>query len=96
MTDEPMIASWSLTRKQPHRVGLCFLAALLTEAFVSPPQLSKPGKLSDTFLPTVQNTVNVADLCWDPFNPRRLAVGEQALLTAGRPIIIPPRDSAVA
>uniref|UniRef100_A0A8C5D4C2 Coronin n=1 Tax=Gadus morhua TaxID=8049 RepID=A0A8C5D4C2_GADMO len=42
-------------------------------------ELSKPGKLSDTFLPTVQNTVNVADLCWDPFNPRRLAVaGEDA------------------
>lgn len=40
---------------------------------------SKPGKLPDTNVPTVQNSVNVADLCWDPFNPHCLAVaGEDA------------------
>lgn len=40
---------------------------------------SKPGRQPDTNVPTVQNSVNVADLCWDPFNPHRLAVaGEDA------------------
>lgn len=40
---------------------------------------SKPGRLPDTNVPTVQNSANVADLCWDPFNPHRLAVaGEDA------------------
>ncbi|KAJ8346047.1 hypothetical protein SKAU_G00302400 [Synaphobranchus kaupii] len=42
-------------------------------------ELSQPGKLPDTALPTIQNTVNVADLCWDPFDNHRLAVaGEDA------------------
>ncbi|KAJ8251496.1 hypothetical protein GJAV_G00221980 [Gymnothorax javanicus] len=42
-------------------------------------ELSQPGKLPDTALPTIQNGVNVADLCWDPFNTHRLAVaGEDA------------------
>ncbi|XP_075999218.1 coronin-7 [Genypterus blacodes] len=36
-------------------------------------ELSKPCKLADT-LPTIQNSVNVADLCWDPFDTHRLAV----------------------
>ncbi|KAM9780059.1 coronin-7 [Neosynchiropus ocellatus] len=40
---------------------------------------SEPGRLPDTAVPTVQNSVNVADLCWDPFNAHRLAVaGEDA------------------
>ncbi|XP_029106268.1 coronin-7 isoform X1 [Scleropages formosus] len=37
-------------------------------------ELSRPGKLPDTALPTIQNTVSVADLAWDPFDPHRLAV----------------------
>ncbi|XP_028310170.1 coronin-7-like isoform X1 [Gouania willdenowi] len=40
---------------------------------------SQPGRLPDTSLPTVQNSVSVSDLCWDPFDTRRLAVaGEDA------------------
>uniref|UniRef100_A0A8C0HQN0 Coronin n=1 Tax=Buteo japonicus TaxID=224669 RepID=A0A8C0HQN0_9AVES len=39
------------------------------------PQLSKPGRLPDTAVPTIQNGAAVADLSWDPFDPRRLAVG---------------------
>uniref|UniRef100_A0A672HY03 Coronin n=1 Tax=Salarias fasciatus TaxID=181472 RepID=A0A672HY03_SALFA len=40
---------------------------------------SQPGRLPDTAVPTVQNSGNVADFCWDPFDPRRLAVaGEDA------------------
>ncbi|XP_051905594.1 coronin-7-like isoform X1 [Hippocampus zosterae] len=40
---------------------------------------SQPGKLPDVALPTIQNSVNVADLCWDPFDTHRLAVaGEDA------------------
>ncbi|XP_036408139.1 coronin-7-like isoform X1 [Megalops cyprinoides] len=42
-------------------------------------ELSQPGKLPDTALPSIQNTVAVADLCWDPFDSHRLAVaGEDA------------------
>ncbi|KAI1884438.1 hypothetical protein AGOR_G00226400 [Albula goreensis] len=42
-------------------------------------ELSQPGKLPDTALPTIQNSVSVADLCWDPFDTHRLAVaGEDA------------------
>lgn len=39
------------------------------------PQLSKPGRLPDAAVPTIQNGAAVADLTWDPFDPRRLAVG---------------------
>ncbi|XP_068605649.1 coronin-7-like isoform X1 [Brachionichthys hirsutus] len=35
---------------------------------------SQPGRLPDASLPTIQNAVNVADFCWDPFDPNRLAV----------------------
>ncbi|KAM7371987.1 hypothetical protein PAMP_009187 [Pampus punctatissimus] len=35
---------------------------------------SQPGRLPDTAFPTIQNSVNVSDLCWDPFNTHRLAV----------------------
>ncbi|XP_061740819.1 coronin-7 isoform X3 [Nerophis ophidion] len=34
----------------------------------------QPGRLPDSSLPTVQNSVNVVDLCWDPFDVDRLAV----------------------
>uniref|UniRef100_A0A671RME9 Coronin-7 n=1 Tax=Sinocyclocheilus anshuiensis TaxID=1608454 RepID=A0A671RME9_9TELE len=39
-------------------------------------ELSQPGKLPDTALPTIQNSVNVADFCWDPFDTHKLVVGE--------------------
>nr|XP_046270726.1 coronin-7 isoform X1 [Scatophagus argus] len=35
---------------------------------------SQPGRLPDTALPTIQNSVNVVDLSWDPFDNHRLAV----------------------
>lgn len=35
---------------------------------------SGPGRQPDTALPTIQNSVNVADLCWDPFDTHSLAV----------------------
>uniref|UniRef100_A0A8C2GFE2 Coronin n=1 Tax=Cyprinus carpio TaxID=7962 RepID=A0A8C2GFE2_CYPCA len=37
-------------------------------------ELSQPGKLPDTALPTIQNSVNVADFCWDPFDTHKLVV----------------------
>ncbi|XP_040297752.1 coronin-7-like isoform X1 [Bufo bufo] len=37
-------------------------------------ELSQTGRLPDT-LPTVQNSVSVTDLTWDPFNPHRLVTG---------------------
>uniref|UniRef100_A0A4W5LTP8 Coronin n=1 Tax=Hucho hucho TaxID=62062 RepID=A0A4W5LTP8_9TELE len=37
-------------------------------------ELSQAGKLADTGLPTIQNSVNVADFSWDPFNSHRLVV----------------------
>lgn len=39
-------------------------------------QRSQPGRLPETSMPTIQNSVNVADLTWDPFDTHRLAVGE--------------------
>ncbi|NXF55332.1 CORO7 protein, partial [Oceanites oceanicus] len=48
-------------------------------------ELSKPGRLPDTALPTIQNGTAVADLSWDPFDPRRLAVaGEDAKIRLWR------------
>ncbi|XP_034047077.1 coronin-7 isoform X1 [Thalassophryne amazonica] len=42
-------------------------------------ELSQPGRLPETALPTIQNSVNVADFCWDPFDTHCLAVaGEDA------------------
>ncbi|KAK9535091.1 hypothetical protein VZT92_007493 [Zoarces viviparus] len=35
---------------------------------------SQPGRLPDTAMPTVENSVNVVDLSWDPFNAQRLVV----------------------
>ncbi|XP_075686557.1 coronin-7-like isoform X1 [Rhinoderma darwinii] len=37
-------------------------------------EMSQAGRLPDT-LPTVQNSVPVTDLTWDPFNPLRLVTG---------------------
>uniref|UniRef100_A0A1A8KRP6 Coronin n=1 Tax=Nothobranchius kuhntae TaxID=321403 RepID=A0A1A8KRP6_NOTKU len=46
---------------------------------------SEPGRLPDTALPTIQNSVNVADMCWDPFDPHTLAVaGEDAKIRVWR------------
>uniref|UniRef100_A0A3B3TZH8 Coronin n=1 Tax=Poecilia latipinna TaxID=48699 RepID=A0A3B3TZH8_9TELE len=39
---------------------------------------SGPGRQPDTALPTIQNSVNVADFSWDPFDAHRLAVGDDA------------------
>ncbi|KAF1662621.1 Coronin-7, partial [Aptenodytes patagonicus] len=48
-------------------------------------ELSKPGRLPDAAMPTIQNGVAVADLSWDPFDPRRLAVaGEDAKIRLWR------------
>ncbi|XP_059204248.1 coronin-7 [Centropristis striata] len=35
---------------------------------------SQPGRLPDTAQATIQNSVNVVDLSWDPFDTQRLAV----------------------
>uniref|UniRef100_A0A7M4E3D2 Coronin n=1 Tax=Crocodylus porosus TaxID=8502 RepID=A0A7M4E3D2_CROPO len=51
-------------------------------------ELSKPGRLPDTSIPTIQNGTPVADFCWDPFDLQRLAVaGEDAKIRIWR---IPP------
>ncbi|KAK2533450.1 coronin-7 [Columba guinea] len=48
-------------------------------------ELSKPGRLPDVAMPTIQNSTAVADLSWDPFDPRRLAVaGEDAKIRLWR------------
>ncbi|NXA63771.1 CORO7 protein, partial [Mohoua ochrocephala] len=48
-------------------------------------ELSKPGRLPDAAVPTIQNGAAVADLTWDPFDPRRLAVaGEDAKIRLWR------------
>ncbi|XP_052535655.1 coronin-7-like isoform X3 [Tympanuchus pallidicinctus] len=48
-------------------------------------QLSKPGRLPDMAVPTIQNGAAVSDLSWDPFDPRRLAVaGEDAKIRLWR------------
>ncbi|XP_049647108.1 coronin-7-like isoform X1 [Accipiter gentilis] len=48
-------------------------------------ELSKPGRLPDTAVPTIQNSAAVADLSWDPFDPQRLAVaGEDAKIRLWR------------
>ncbi|NXY57589.1 CORO7 protein, partial [Callaeas wilsoni] len=48
-------------------------------------ELSKPGRLPDAAVPTIQNGAAVADLAWDPFDARRLAVaGEDARIRLWR------------
>ncbi|XP_009991627.1 PREDICTED: coronin-7-like, partial [Chaetura pelagica] len=54
----------------PRRVALPLLSAGGQIAVL---ELSKPGRLPDAALPTIQNGAAVGDLCWDPFDPRRLA-----------------------
>uniref|UniRef100_A0A7N6C0D8 Coronin n=1 Tax=Anabas testudineus TaxID=64144 RepID=A0A7N6C0D8_ANATE len=46
---------------------------------------SQPGRVPDTALPTIQNSVNVVDFCWDPFDTQRLAVaGDDAKIRLWR------------
>ncbi|XP_067912776.1 coronin-7-like [Heterodontus francisci] len=48
-------------------------------------ELSKPGRLPDNSLPTIQNSAAVADLSWDPFDCHRLAVaGDDAKIRIWR------------
>ncbi|XP_067859174.1 coronin-7 [Heptranchias perlo] len=48
-------------------------------------ELSKPGRLPDSSLPTIENSSAVADLSWDPFDCHRLAVaGEDAKIRIWR------------
>ena len=42
-------------------------------------QLSKPGRLDTDNVPTLQNTANIMDLVFDPFNNNRLVVGESLI-----------------
>ena len=61
---------------------LCIIVVVAMQIYpevISPPllQLAHPGKLPDTALPTIQNSVNVADISWDPFNTHRLVVGKR-------------------
>ncbi|NXG66903.1 CORO7 protein, partial [Hemiprocne comata] len=66
----------------PQRVALPLLSAGGQIAVL---ELSKPGRLPDTAVPTIQNGAAVADLSWDPFDPRRLAVaGEDAKIRLWR------------
>ncbi|XP_037544478.1 coronin-7 [Nematolebias whitei] len=46
---------------------------------------SDPGRLPETAFPTIQNSVNVADFSWDPFDTHRLAVaGDDAKIRVWR------------
>uniref|UniRef100_A0A3Q3AQR6 Coronin n=1 Tax=Kryptolebias marmoratus TaxID=37003 RepID=A0A3Q3AQR6_KRYMA len=46
---------------------------------------SEPGRLPETAFPTIQNSVNVADFSWDPFDTHRLAVaGDDAKIRVWR------------
>ncbi|XP_042294442.1 coronin-7-like [Sceloporus undulatus] len=48
-------------------------------------ELSKPGRLPDIAMPTIQNGAPVSDLCWDPFDLQRLAIaGEDAKIRLWR------------
>ncbi|XP_015265372.1 PREDICTED: coronin-7-like [Gekko japonicus] len=48
-------------------------------------ELSKAGRLPDASLPTIENGAPVSDLCWDPFDPERLAIaGEDARIRLWR------------
>ncbi|XP_070617626.1 coronin-7-like isoform X2 [Erythrolamprus reginae] len=54
-----------------HRVAIPLLAAGGQVAIL---ELSQPGRLPDTPLPTIQNGPPISDLCWDPFDEQRLAI----------------------
>ncbi|NXJ80321.1 CORO7 protein, partial [Trogon melanurus] len=65
-----------------HRVALPLLSA---GGQITVLELSKPGRLPDAAMPTIQNSAAVADLSWDPFDPQRLAVaGEDAKIRLWR------------
>uniref|UniRef100_A0A8C6JLQ3 Coronin n=1 Tax=Melopsittacus undulatus TaxID=13146 RepID=A0A8C6JLQ3_MELUD len=65
-----------------HRVALPLLSA---GGQITILELSKPGRLPDAAIPTIQNSVAVTDLSWDPFDPQRLAVaGEDAKIRLWR------------
>ncbi|XP_069502950.1 coronin-7 [Ambystoma mexicanum] len=52
---------------------------LMSGGQISVLELSRSGRLPDTSIPTIENGSAVADFCWDPFCPERLAVaGEDA------------------
>lgn len=40
-------------------------------------ELSKTGRLPDGVIPTLVHGTNIMDFAWDPFNCKRLAVGEE-------------------
>ncbi|XP_029432457.1 coronin-7-like isoform X1 [Rhinatrema bivittatum] len=64
------------------RVALPLLSA---GAQVAVLELSRPGRLPDTSMPTIQNSSAVADICWDPFDLHRLVVaGEDAKIRVWR------------
>lgn len=42
-------------------------------------ELSKTGKLPDGVIPALVHGTNIVDFTWDPFNDRRLAVGQYTI-----------------
>ncbi|KAM3827017.1 coronin-7-like isoform 3-T3 [Vipera latastei] len=54
-----------------HHIAIPLLA---TGGQVAILELSQPGRLPDTPMPTIQNGAPVSDLCWDPFDEQRLAI----------------------
>ncbi|XP_070811354.1 coronin-7-like isoform X5 [Pituophis catenifer annectens] len=54
-----------------HRIAIPLLA---TGGQVAILELSQPGRLPDTPVPTIQNGAPISDLCWDPFDEQRLAI----------------------
>jgi coronin-7 len=40
-------------------------------------ELSKSGRLPDGVIPTLVQGTNIMDFAWDPFNWKRLVVGEE-------------------
>uniref|UniRef100_A0A670ZAA6 Coronin n=1 Tax=Pseudonaja textilis TaxID=8673 RepID=A0A670ZAA6_PSETE len=54
-----------------HRIAVPLLA---TGGQVAILELSQPGRLPDTPMPTIQNGAPISDLCWDPFDEQRLAI----------------------
>ncbi|XP_063171041.1 coronin-7-like isoform X1 [Candoia aspera] len=65
-----------------HRIAIPLLSAGGQVAIL---ELSRPGRLPDTPMPTIQNGAPVSDLCWDPFDEQRLAIaGEDAKIRLWR------------
>jgi coronin-7 len=40
-------------------------------------ELSRTGRLPDGVIPTLVHGTNIMDFAWDPFDCKRLAVGEE-------------------